>query len=1006
MTTATRPAPVTLQPDRRVLGLAVTSGAVFLVATVLACRADPFGWELSAFRAVNGLPDWLYYVVWPFMQYGVFVTIPVAAAIALVVARRRLAVLLAVSGVGIYLAAKVVKDVTTRGRPGAFLADVQAREHFATGSLGYTSGHLAVAATIATLTVAHLRRPWREISVALVAIVAFGRMYVGAHLPLDIVGGIAMGVATGAAATYLFGADRARPQEGSPMTATISLTGEPTPSVDEQERLDTVPPPSGRHPGDAVRVGLGLAGLAISALAVQRDRLTAFETDLFRLINDLPSQVSPILTVIMQAGNVVAAPAAALVMLVVARRHRRAALDVAGAGVVAWFAAKAVKGVVQRPRPTGFLADVLRATGDGLGFVSGHTAVAAAIVTAVGPYLPRPWRRALWVLPWVVGFTRVYMGAHLPLDIVGGAALGWAIGSAIHLLLGAPHRVPGLPEAHDVLRRAGHGPVDLRRVSGRPQGSFPFVATTEQGSVFVKLLDPEPRDRDWLYRAARFLAFRDVRDEAAVLDPSTLAHREAAMGLLARTHGARVPAIQGIEHDRGQVWLVEEHVAGHDLEHLPPASVTDAVLRDVWTQVSRLHTGRVAHRDLVASNVVLNKDGRAWIVDFAHAESAAPGRTLDNDVAELLASTSLIVGPDRAVATAKAVLGDDALGRALPELQPLSLTAGTRHRLRASPDGLHGLRHHLAARLGLDLESSDPARHHSRRHLAATAVSLIVAVGGLVALAGPGAVGREITSAGYRWLGLAALALMVMELSRASGIIAAIHRRLAVGWTTLAHLSALSSATLDGRRIGRGELISYLGRAGVPEDEAGPGLRLVRRAALATWLAAVVTAAAATWWLDVPLAVPDQVNVLLLLAVVASAPLLATVPHRRPRPTRHDGGRWSLGDTDGPILALASGGATAAGALVTVAATAAMGGGVAVVGVIAVHLLVTGLADRSPIAGAPGAGEIVMAGGLMVLGLPVAPAVAAALTARLLLVWCPVVAGHLLRAPLRRRLLL
>ncbi len=1002
-TTTARPAPPVLRRGLRPLGVAITSGVVFVVATGLA-RRDPFAWELSVFRAVNGLPDWLYYVVWPFMQYGVFVTIPVASTIAWAASRRRLAALLAVSGVGIYVAAKVVKDITTRGRPGAFLADVQAREHFAAGSLGYTSGHLAVAATIATLTFVHLRRPWREISVALVAIVAFGRMYVGAHLPLDIVGGIAMGVATGAAATYLFGADRPQRQEGSPVIA--SPVDESTLSGRDHGSPEAVPSPSGRHPGDAVRFGLGLAVLAVSALAVQRDRLTVFETDLFRLANDLPSQISPILTVIMQAGNVVAAPAAALVMLVVARRHRRAALDVAGAGVVAWFAAKAVKDVVQRPRPTGFLADVLRATGDGLGFVSGHTAVAAAIVTAAGPYLPRPWRRALWVLPWVVGFTRVYMGAHLPLDIVGGAALGWAIGSAIHLLLGAPHRVPGLPEAHDVLRRAGHGPVDLRRVPGLPQGSFPFVATTEEGSVFVKLLDPEPRDRDWLYRAARFLAFRDVRDEAAVLDPSTLAHREAAMGLLARSHGARVPAIQGIEHDRGQVWLVEEHVTGHDLERLPSASVTDEMLRDVWTQVSLVHAGRVAHRDLVASNVVLDEDERAWIVDFAHAESAAPGRTLDNDIAELLASTSLIVGPERAVTTASAVLGDDVLARALPELQPLSLTAGTRHRLRASTDGLHRLRHHLAARLGLDLASPDPVRHHSRRHLAATAVSLIVAVGGLVALAGPGAVGREITGAGYRWLGLAALALLVMELSRASGIIAAVHRRLAVGWTTLAHLSALSSATLDGRRIGRGELISYLGRAGVPEDEAGRGIGLVRRAALATWLAAIAMAAATIWWLDVPLAVPDHVNGLLLLAVVASAPLLATVPRRRPRPTHHDGGRWPLGDTDGPILALASGGATAAGALVTVAATAAVGGGVAVVGVIAVHLLVTGLADRSPIAGAPGVGEIVMAGGLMVLGLPVAPAVAAALTARLLLVWCPVVAGHLLRAPLRRRLLL
>jgi undecaprenyl-diphosphatase len=32
----------------------------------------------------------------------------------------------------------------------------------------------------------------------------------------------------------------------------------------------------------------------------------------------------------------------------------------------------------------------------------------------------------------------VYVGAHLPLDVVGGAALGVAVGGAVHLLAGRP----------------------------------------------------------------------------------------------------------------------------------------------------------------------------------------------------------------------------------------------------------------------------------------------------------------------------------------------------------------------------------------------------------------------------------------------------------------------------------------------------------------------------------------------------------------------------------------
>lgn len=191
--------------DRRRFWLAAAlwvATALFVLTTLEAANDPPASWEIELFTTVNDLPDWLYVVIWPFMQYGVFVTIPIAALIAWWLRHRRLSILLAVCGVSIYLLAKVVKQAVDRGRPDAFL-EVAEREEFAPGSIGYTSGHAAVAATIATLTVVHLPRPWRELSVALVVIVMFGRMYVGAHLPLDLVGGAAMGVMAGSAALLM-----------------------------------------------------------------------------------------------------------------------------------------------------------------------------------------------------------------------------------------------------------------------------------------------------------------------------------------------------------------------------------------------------------------------------------------------------------------------------------------------------------------------------------------------------------------------------------------------------------------------------------------------------------------------------------------------------------------------------------------------------------------------------------------------------------------------------------
>jgi len=110
--------------------------------------------------------------------------------------------------------------------------------------------------------------------------------------------------------------------------------------------------------------------------------------------------------VIMQLGNVLAAPALALAAL--ARRRVRLAVDLAAAGLAAWLIAKVVKGIAQRPRPGAVLLNVIfRGAPDaGYGFVSGHAAVSVALATAASPYLGRRWRRLVWGLAVVVCLSR------------------------------------------------------------------------------------------------------------------------------------------------------------------------------------------------------------------------------------------------------------------------------------------------------------------------------------------------------------------------------------------------------------------------------------------------------------------------------------------------------------------------------------------------------------------------------------------------------------------------
>jgi undecaprenyl-diphosphatase len=81
-------------------------------------------------------------------------------------------------------------------------------------------------------------------------------------------------------------------------------------------------------------------------------------------------------------------------------------------------------------------------------FPSGHATTSFAAAATLARFVPRKWIAvALYVLAALIAWSRVYVGAHYPLDVLGGAVLGLLIATALRPLPRALRRSPPEPRA-------------------------------------------------------------------------------------------------------------------------------------------------------------------------------------------------------------------------------------------------------------------------------------------------------------------------------------------------------------------------------------------------------------------------------------------------------------------------------------------------------------------------------------------------------------------------------
>jgi uncharacterized protein (TIRG00374 family) len=352
-------------------------------------------------------------------------------------------------------------------------------------------------------------------------------------------------------------------------------------------------------------------------------------------------------------------------------------------------APSAIRDALTRDAPGGGLTDP----------VHGYLAPVIAYMTAVGMARRPRWRVALWFVLLLDAFAVLVGGYTTPFSIVVTVLIGWTVAYGTLYAVGSPNVRPTGQTLLAGLRRVGFTPLRAVRNEEEPPDASPpsgraaahesdrgrrYMVTLEHGPPLdVTVVDREQQAHGFFYRVWRRLQLRGITQRRSLPSLRQALEQEALLAYAAIAAGANAPKlIATSELGPDAVMLVYEHIGGQTLDAVPDEEITDTLLRGAWEQVRALQSRRIAHRRLVGESLLVDRAGTIFLTDLRGGEIAASDLVLRMDVAQLLVTMALRVGPERSVASALAVLGPDAVADSLPLLQPIALSRSTRATLK------------------------------------------------------------------------------------------------------------------------------------------------------------------------------------------------------------------------------------------------------------------------------------------------------------------------------------
>ena len=757
-----------------------------------------------------------------------------------------------------------------------------------------------------------------------------------------------------------------------------------------------------RRPQDAARfiVATAVAGGILLIAWFATGTAAGLETDVSTGASRLPGIIVLVLNVISGIGSI-GLPIAASVVLAIRRRLRQLA-EALAAGLVATIALTVASALIADSTLLRLQAALAGASGPGSATTAPIIGGLIAFITVTRLMSSRPWNVIATVVIGSVGIVTL-LSSTLTLAAIGiSAAVGWAIGLLARFAFGTPTTRPTTSEIAAALASAGLPVITLTAGSLTRRGRRYRASMADGQQLRIVVLDRDLEGAGLLSSLWRALRLRDEGGTGAFNLRRTVDHA-ALMAYADRAAGVRAPELLlATQIGPDAALLAYRLIDGISFDRRE--DVTDADCVAAWREVAALHKAQVSHRALSADHLMRSADGNVWLVGGDAGSVAASDVAMRIDLAELLCTLSLLVGTERAIATAASVIGDSGLARALPALQPVALSSTTRSAMRKHRELMVELRDAIITRQ----PNARSEQIKLERLRPRTLIMIIVGtIAGYVLVSQLADVDLAtlLTTARWGWIAVALLLTIVTYFGAAwslSGFVPEpirlhhnIMAQLAGGFATLVSPPTIGSVAINVRFLQRSGLSAPLAAASV-------GVSQVFAFVLHIILLLAFGIAAGTQ-ADLTFNPPRlAVIAVIVLALVAlgliAIPAIRRLIVRRIGPTVREVGPRIATVAQRPLKLLEGVG----GALllnlayigVLAACVAAFGGELNLALIAVVYLAGATLGQAAPTPGGMGAVEAALAAGLTAAGLDGGIAVSAVLLYRLVTFWLTAIPGY------------